>query len=124
MRRGGGQLSGVVSLVMIFCSLCLCVFAVLTFSAADRERTMTELAARQAAEHYSADSEATARVAQIKQQGLAEGDTAVVNVPVGTEQTLVAAVRQSGGELQILRWQTVFTGDWEKDETLEIWDGN
>ncbi len=124
MRRGGGQLSGVVSLVMIFCSLCLCVFAVLTFSAADRERTMTEVAARQAAEYYNADSEATARVAQIKQQGLAEGDTAVVNVPVGTEQTLVAEVRQSGGELQILRWQTVFTGDWEKDETLEIWDGN
>ena len=50
MRRGG-SVSGAVSLVMIFCVLCLAVFATLTYVTADRERQLAELTARSAADY-------------------------------------------------------------------------
>ena len=43
MKRGG-TMTGAVSLVMIFCVLCMAVFAVLTLStAAHREKTPTQI---------------------------------------------------------------------------------
>ena len=57
MKRGGG-VSGAVSLVMIFCVLCLAVFAVLTLATADREAKLAEMTARSAADYYEADRRA------------------------------------------------------------------
>ena len=57
MKRGGG-VSGAVSLVMIFCVLCLAVFAVLTLATADREAKLAEMTARSAADYYEADHRA------------------------------------------------------------------
>ncbi len=123
MKRGG-QISGVVSLVMIFCSLCLCVFAVLTFSAADKERAMCEMTARSAKEYYAADSEAVAQVAKLKREGIPQDGSTLIELPVGTEQTLQVELQNSGGDIKIIRWQTVFTGDWETNDTIKVWDGN
>ena len=92
MKRGG-QVSGVVSLVMIFCSLCLCVFAVLTFASADRERVMCEMTARSAGEYYAADYEAVKEAAAVKAKGLSAGESVVIEKPVGADQTLVAELR-------------------------------
>ena len=47
MRRGG-SVSGAVSLVMIFCILCLVIFSVLTLATADREYRLSEMTARNA----------------------------------------------------------------------------
>ena len=49
MKRGG-TMTGAVSLVMIFCVLCMAVFAVLTLSTAVREQSLAELTAQRAAE--------------------------------------------------------------------------
>ena len=47
MKRGG-SISGAVTLVMIFCVLCMAVFAALTLMTAKREAALTEVTARQA----------------------------------------------------------------------------
>ena len=128
MKRGGG-VSGAVSLVMIFCVLCLAVFSVLTLAAADREAKLCEMTAGHAADYYRADYDATVIVAQLR-SGAApdveinwEGDTASFRLPVGDSLGLDVAVSVRGGTCEILRWQTVYTASWEMDDFLELWDG-
>ena len=133
MKRSGG-VSGAVSLVMIFCVMCLAVFSVLTLATADRESKLSEMAARNAAEYYRADRDATAIVAALQNGSpipadldvdiIREGDTASFFLPMGESQGLDVAVSLGGGGCEILRWQTVYTGSWEPDEFLNFWDGN
>lgn len=131
MKRGGG-VSGAVSLVMIFCVLCLAVFAVLTLATADREAKLAEMTARNAADYYEADRRAVEVVAAL-QKGTSvpgditvtwSGDVASFTVPIGEDQSLDAAVRvEAGKPCEILRWRTVYTGTWEPEEYLNVWDG-
>ena len=137
MKRGGG-ISGAVSLVMIFCVLCLSVFAVLTLATAERERRLTDLAAGRAADYYAADAEATKIVAALIRGEAPEGGVPVeimsmdspwgfvsFSVPAGGEQELrVELWLREDGTYDILTWKTVYTGEWEIDDHIEVWDGN
>ena len=128
MKKSGG-VSGAVSLVMIFCVLCLVIFSVLTLSTAEREYKLSEKTVRNAEEYYRADYKATVIVAALRKgtdPGVEiewEGDTASFVLPIGETQGLEVAVSLHGGECEILRWQTVYTGEWEPDEYLNLWDG-
>lgn len=137
MKRGG-SVSGAVSLVMIFCVLCMAVFSVLTLATAVREQGLTELTARRAAEYYEADRQAVELLSALLTEGPApdmgvdwsvtrgeEGSLVEFTIPVGEEQGLEvrALLRQDAAGWEILRWRTVYTGDWEANETIEIWDG-
>lgn len=131
MRKSGG-VSGAVSLVMIFCVLCLAVFAVLTLATANRESKLSEMTAKSAAEYYQADYEATVIAAALKNGSplpadvdvVWDGNTASFRLPVGDSLGLDVAISVHGGEYKVLRWQTVYTGDWEPDGYLDLWDGN
>ena len=79
MKRGGG-VSGAVSLVMIFCVLCLAVFAVLTLATADRERNLAQLTAQRAEAYYEADRQATEVLAAMQMDGPIPADVAVNRV--------------------------------------------
>lgn len=139
MRRGG-SVSGAVSLVMIFCVLCLAVFATLTYVTADRERQLSELTAQRAAEYYAADAEATRCLAALS-RGVAPDAGAEITetldfwndasrmiefrVPAGGEQELYVRVRlYPDGRYDILRWDTGYAGAWETNDTIDIWDGD
>lgn len=131
MRRSGG-VSGAVSLVMIFCVMCLAVFSVLTLATADRESKLSEMDAGRAKEYYQADYDATVIAAALRNGSSLpadvdvawDGDTASFCLPVGDSLELDVAVSVRGGMCEILRWQTVYTGGWEPDVYLELWDGN
>ena len=90
MKRSGG-VSGAVSLVMIFCVLCLAVFAVLTLSTAVREQGLAELTAQRAREYYEADAEAVAALVAI-----AEGPPATQAHPIWTPPTPQCLYPSSG----------------------------
>ncbi len=133
MKRGGG-VSGAVSLVMIFCVLCLAVFSVLTVATADREAKLSEMTAKNAADYYAADCQAVEIVAALQGGGTLPadveitrtGDTAVFSLPVGENQALNVEVLlggQDGNACKILRWQTEYTGTWETDDSWAVWDG-
>ena len=132
MRRGG-SVSGAVSLVMIFCVLCLVVFTVLTLSTAVRERQLSELTAERAQSFYEADEQAVSTVAALRRGEISpevqitQEDGAALaefSIPAGGDQSLEVAVRLTDTDCEILRWQTVYTGSWEIDNTIEVWDGN
>lgn len=131
MKRGGG-VSGAVSLVMIFCVLCLAVFAVLTLATADREAKLAEMTAQNAADYYEADRRAVEVAAALQRGKSVPGDVAVTwsgdvasfTIPISGDQSLDAAVRvQAGKPCEIIRWRTAYTGAWEPDEYLNVWDG-
>ena len=141
MRRGGG-VSGAVSLVMIFCVLCLSVFAVLTLSTAVREEKLTSMAAQSAADYCEADRQAVEVVAALRDgralpmdmevqrvsAGYSDGaeETAAFSVPFGEDQELQVEVLlgdKDGKTFKILRWQTVYTGQWQPDEFMDLWGG-
>ena len=138
MRRGG-SVSGAVSLVMIFCVLCLVVFATLTYVTADRERQLAALNAERAAAYYAADAEASRIVAALARGEEPPADAAVTQemnweddsvlysfrVPAGGEQELSVRMRlKLDGSSEILSWRTVYAGDWEANDSIEIWDGD
>ena len=138
MRRGG-SVSGAVSLVMIFCVLCLAVFATLTYVTADRERQLAELTAQRAAEYYAADAEATRIVVALSRGEEPDTDVEITgtmdwsddsmlyefHVPAGGEQELSVCVQlYPDGTYDILFWSTGYAGDWEANDTIDIWDGD
>ena len=140
MKRGGG-VSGAVSLVMIFCVLCLAVFSVLTLATADRERNLAELTAQSAADYYAADCRAVEIIAALRDGDAVPADVEITrsasgknpdgstveeaefSVPINDDLVLDVAVRLRGETCEILRWQTMYTGEWEIDESMDIWDG-
>ena len=132
MKRGG-SVSGAVSLVMIFCVLCLAIFAVLTYATAQREQKLSNVNAQLARDYYEADTKAVQIVSDLKagkeptadfsEEETEFGTTYSFSIPAGGEQTLSVQVAIDGGECTILRWQTVYVGEWEPDYSLDVWDG-
>jgi len=136
MRRGGG-LSGAVSLVMIFCVLCLSVFAVLTLSTAMNEKRLSDLGAQRAAEYFEADCRAAEIVSDLAAGKTPEGDVEVArtdwgedgtlvefSLPAGGDRTLmVQATLDGAGGHRILCWKTGYAGEWETNDIIQIWDG-
>lgn len=139
MKRGGG-VSGAVSLVMIFCVLCLAVFSVLTLATAERERGLSELSAQRAAEYYAADRRAVeiaAALAAGETPEDVEVESAVSTGPAGTVREEAFTLPAGGdlllevrleigerGEITVLTWKTVYAGDWNVDGTITLWDGD
>lgn len=122
MKRGG-QISGVVSLVTFFCALCMAVFAVLTLSTANREYSLTRLAEERAAAYYLADRQAVEQVAAMAATPLPEGEEFGIAFPVGDGLMLEVVLRGEGGTNRVLRWQTVYRGDWQPDTSIKVWSG-
>ena len=132
MKRSG-SVSGAVSLVMIFCILCLVIFSVLTLATADRESRLSEMTARNTEEYYQADRDATVIAAALRNGSPIpadidveiawEGDTASFLLPIGDSLALDVALTVRGGAYEILRWQTVYVGSWEPDNVLDLWEG-
>ena len=42
----------------------------------------------------------------------------------GEEQGLEVEALLRGGDVEVLRWQTAYTGGWETDDTLDLWSGD
>jgi len=121
---------------MIFCVLCVSVFAVLTLSTAMNEKRLSDLAAQRAAEYYEADCRAAEIVSdlaagkeppgdvEISRTDSDEGQIVEFSLPAGGERLLmVRAALDGNGGCRVLCWKTGYAGDWETNETIEIWDG-
>ena len=131
MKRGG-TMTGAVSLVMIFCVLCMAVFAVLTLSTAVREQSLAELTAQRAAEYYEADCQAVeiaraiiageAVEADVSYELTGEGAVASYVVPAGGELLLEVRLLVNGADSQVLTWRTIYAGDWVPDTTMELFN--
>lgn len=119
---------GGTSLLVMFAVLCLTVFALLGLSSVQADGRLSDAAAEAVYGYYQADCEAEEILAALRSGTVPEGveqdgSTYYYECPISGTQTLEVAVQVEGAAYQVLRWQAVPTGQWEADQTLDVWDG-
>ncbi len=119
-------ITGASSLLVIFCVLCLTVFALLSLSTVSSDHRISEENAKALTAYYDADSEANEVLAELRGGSVPEGVTLAdgayeYSCTVSGTQMLKVRVRVEGTEYEILQWQTVSTYDWEPDMDLPVW---
>lgn len=141
---------GSVSIVVIFVVLCLTVFAVLSFTAANSEKALAEKGAEAIENYYAADlacataatdwqffcyaayepaaggiSKVEAEAKKLGAETHMEGDVLYVHyaqpVDAAQELSILLAFRPEG--MDILEWKVAATGSWEPEDSMVVWDG-
>lgn len=146
--RGSGMGVGYVSVMIIFVTVCLTLFAVLSLSAAESNDAFNERSGEYLKHYYAADSKALEILAQLDgaaknaEEGLL-GDTLEAfaeenggevspvkggcrvkySVKINDRQALMCEVvfKENGG-FKKTRWQSVAVSD-DDDSHLNVWDG-
>lgn len=136
---------GGVSLLVVFAVLCLTVFALLALTTVRADQRLADASAKAVSDYYAADCQAQEILARLRNGECPEGVTfsngvwlygvassgsgplwADYAVPISDTQELQVSVLLMGGadaDYVIQRWQAVPSGEWEIDESLDIWDG-
>ena len=119
---------GGVSLLAACAILCLTVFALLSLSTVQADRRLADASAQAVADYYAADCQAQRILAQLRQgetpQGVErEGRICRYTVTISETQRLSVAVRLAGDDYEILEWQAGPAGQWQADDSLDVWDG-
>lgn len=127
-RSGGVPPVGVSSLLVIFAVLCLTVFALLSVSTVQADRTLGDKSAAAAENYYRADYAAEQTLALLRAGKRPEGVKEINGIycythSISATQTLVVEVRVEGADYDILRWQAVSTADWQVSDRLPVWSG-
>ena len=127
-RRSSPPAVGGSSLLVIFAVLCLTVFALLGLSSVQANGRLSDASAQAVSGYYTADCQAEAILAQLRQgrqpPGVArQGDVFSYSCPISDTQTLAVEVRLDGADWTVLRWQAISVAAWESDDTLSVWDG-
>ncbi len=129
---------GSVSLILIFCVLCLTIFSLLTLSFARSESALTQKLADSVQNYYAADMKATQALAELE-QALSSGEQPAIASGLEmnysqTDQGLLVSFlshidRQRsiaitavyiGGSFDILRWQETENAYWSPDNTIPV----
>lgn len=139
-----GMTLGISTVAVIFVILGLTIFAVLSLSTASREKKLSEKYADSVTRYWAADEACTqtaldfralwaeggsaadlARLAAQTGAGLSrEGENTVISYTRTISDYSHLSVRLSLGEdFNILEWKTVADGDWQPDDTLNLWQG-
>lgn len=124
----GAPTVGGSSLVVIFAVLCLTVFALLGLSVVRADQRLADAGRKAVSDFYAADTQAELLLARLRAGELPEGVTAEGDLyryacRVSDTQVLIAEVRISGAEWDVLRWQLVSTTEWQENDDLSVWSG-
>ena len=120
---------GGTALLMAFAVLCLTVFALLSLTTVRADVRLADASVQAVSDYYAADQAAQTILARLRGGEMPEGVTSAggnlytYSCPVSDRQQLEVEVEVEGAAYRILRWQTVPTGEWESDESLDVWDG-
>lgn len=129
---------GSVSLILVFCVLCLTVFALLTLSCARTEYNLAEKLAQSTESYYTADTRAALALADAEAAlGLGESPNTAQGLeiacrqgegafevsflsPIDENRAISVLALYRDGETEILEWREISTGDWTPDEGLDV----
>ena len=130
------------SLVVIFSVLCLTVFSVLSLSSSLVEKKLAETGAEAVRKYYEADFKASslaedvymsyaltgeaasfAEEAGFKALDTPEGEYVSYSVTIDERQALSVVLKFSDSKMTVEEWQTIQTGEWTPDDSIDVWDG-
>lgn len=131
---------GGISLLVVFAVLCLTVFALLALTTVQADARLADASAQAVLDYYAADCAAQEILARLRGGERPEGVeilngagdgiyTARYAVPISSSQELQVEVELAeewagyDWRYQVVRWQASPSGEWEGDESLDIWDG-
>lgn len=128
-RRFSLPVAGGSSLLIMFAVLCLTVFALLGLSTIQSDRRLSDTSAEAVDNYYKADRMAEEIYARLRRGEMPEGVTVTDHgiysyaCPISDTLVLQVALRKEREEWTVLLWQEVSSADWEKDDSLNLWDG-
>ena len=135
---------GITSIAVIFVVICMTIFAVLSLSTASQERELANKYAASVSAYWEADNLCTdianefgalwesgadldAVLALARERGADVWDdngTYVVTYysPINDNSSIVVTLSM-GTEFSVTGWQQIYTGNWEIDESINIFQG-
>jgi len=128
--RFSPPLVGGSSLLVIFAVLCLTIFALLGLSTVQADGRLADAAVEAVTDYYAADCQAEEIFVRLRSgetpAGVitAEDGLFSYSCPISDTQSLQVELREADGRWTVLRWQAVYTADWDPDTMLELWDGD
>lgn len=140
-RRSSPPAIGGASLLVVFAVLCLTVFALLSLTTVQADVRIADASAKAVTDYYAADRKAQEVLACLRTGAPTPEDVPVgwsndlsgnwveriyyYTIPITDRQDLEVevAIGLDRADYEILRWQAVSSGEWEIDETLDLWDG-
>ncbi len=122
------------SLLVMFAVLCLTIFALLGLSTVQADSRLSDASAGAVTGYYLADVQAERTLARLRSgqrppevvcTPQPEGELCTYEYLISESQALqVEVLLRRDGTYAVLRWQAAATGDWQADETLDLWDGD
>ena len=134
-RRFSPPAVGGSSLLVIFAVLCLTIFALLSMSTVQADGRLGDAAANAISGYYAADTQAETILAQLRQgqvppevtlEDVDDVLTATYTCPISNTQSLYVSVafpEGLGDSYSIQCWQSIFSGTWDPNDHLNVWDG-
>lgn len=136
---------GGISLLVVFAVLCLTVFALLALTTVQADSRLADASAKAVTDYYAADCRAQAVLAYLRtgerEENLQLPEDFIMRttisdypdhsetvhsyaIPISDTQELQVEVRvENDGGYTILRWQAAPSGEWESDDSMDVWDG-
>lgn len=116
------------SILTIFAVLCFIIFALLSLSTAKADHVLAKKSVDAVSAYYQADTHAEELLAQIRRGEIPEevrqdGDHYYYACPVDENQQLSVEVECRDNEYRIIKWRKEYIGEWEPDDTIDVWDG-
>ena len=121
---------GLSTVMVIVAVLCMTVFTVLTLATVRAQSATSDAGLASVSAWYEADCAAERTLAELRNGSvpdgvLAEGkDLYLYSCPVSDTQSIEVTARITEENYEILRWQLVYTADWQADDSLEVWTGD
>lgn len=137
MKRQLALPPGVLSLCVVFFSLCLSLLALLTYNSAKSELTLAEASAANTSAVLEAEYACRLRVARaigLLEDGMTPEEVSLEtnallgdNILIFEEETDSSRVVRAELELEpahrLAAFRTVYTGQWSPDTGLDVWSG-
>lgn len=135
MNRSGMGV-GSASIILVFAVLCLTIFALISFTAANVDKTMLNISAKIIQDYYEADTRAECILAEILASDIIPDTIQGVEIdteedwdieyvrfecPVSDNKTLYVEIALGDDFHEILAWRLQDIGLWEPDEKLPVW---
>lgn len=122
---------GISLLILIFMTLALLTFSVLSLENAVADRRLSQKAADHTTAYYDAANRIQEQIAdrmqEAQEQNLAAGTQFSFQEEVSDGQILVASVVVTGDgeerDFDVVQWQLQSPEDWEADRSLDVYQG-
>lgn len=122
---------GISLLILIFMTLVLLTFSVLSLENAVADRRLSQKAADHTTAYYDAANRIQEQIAdrmqEAQEQNLAAGTQFSFQEEVSDGQILVASVVVTGDgeerDFDVVQWQLQSSEDWEADRSLDVYQG-